>query len=52
MVYKIIILYRYEYINLNKKYPNCKFYAVHRGDYKVNENDGVEMPSDGDILKI
>lgn len=41
-----------EYKKLSKKYPNCKFYAVHRGDYEIDNFDGIEMPNDGDILKI
>ena len=41
-----------DYKELYKKYPNCKFYAIHRGEYDVNGIDSVEFPNDGEILKI
>ena len=41
-----------DYKELYKKYPNCKFYAIHRGEYDVNGIDSVEFPKDGEILKI
>lgn len=34
-----------------KKYKNCKFYAIHRGDYE-DRNEYVNFPEDGDVLKI
>ena len=34
-----------------KKYKNCKFYAIHRGDYE-DRNEYVNFPEDGDILII
>lgn len=41
-----------DYKELYKKYPNCKFYAIHRGDYDVNGIDTVEFPNDGEIQEI
>ena len=34
-----------------KKYKNCKFYAIHRGDYE-DRNEYVNFPDDGDVLII
>ncbi len=34
-----------------KKYNNCKFYAIHRGDYE-ERNEFVNFPEDGDVLNI
>lgn len=41
-----------DYKELYNKYPNCKFYAIHRGDYDVNGIDTVEFPNDGEIQDI
>ena len=41
-----------DYKKLYEKYPNCKFYAVHRGDYEVSKIGNVVIPNDGEILKI
>ena len=34
-----------------KEYKNCKFYAIHRGDYE-DRNEYVNFPEDGDVLII
>ena len=41
-----------DYKELYKKYPNCKFYAVHRGDYEINNANEVKIPNDGDSITI
>ena len=41
-----------DYQELYKKYPNCKFYAIHRPDYDTNGTYNVEFPNDGEVLKI
>lgn len=41
-----------DYKGLYKKYINCKFYAIHRADYNVEDIIGVEFPNDGEILEI
>lgn len=41
-----------DYKELYKKYPNCKFYAIHRADYNVEGINNVKFPNDGDILEI
>ena len=41
-----------DYKELYKKYPNCKFYAIHRADYDVEGISNVEFPKDSDILEI
>lgn len=41
-----------DYKELYKKYPNCKFYAIHRSDYDTNGVSNVYFPDDGDVLKI
>lgn len=41
-----------DYKELYKKYPNCAFYAIHRGDYTTDEIDTVKIPNDGDTLII
>ncbi len=41
-----------DYKNLYKDYPNCNFYAIHRGDYDSGNVDTVKFPNDGDILMI
>lgn len=35
-----------------EKYNNCKFYAVHRGDYEITSKGKVFVPNDGDTLQI
>lgn len=40
------------YEELHKKYPNCKFFAIHRADYEIGEINGVKFPEDGDVLEI
>lgn len=41
-----------DYKELYKKYPNCKFYAIHRADYDIKGIDNVKFPNDGDMLEI
>ena len=41
-----------DYKELYKKYPNCKFYAIHRADYDIEGIDSVKFPNDEDILEI
>lgn len=41
-----------DYKELYKKYPNCKFYAIHRNDYDIEGISSVEFPKDGEILEI
>lgn len=41
-----------DYKELYKKYPNCKFYAIHRADYDTEGVNSVNFPNDGDILEI
>lgn len=41
-----------DFKNVYKKYPNCKFYAIHRNDYTVGGVQNVEFPNDGDIIEI
>lgn len=41
-----------DYLELYKKYPNCKFYAIHRGDYELPETEYVQFPMDGDTVII
>lgn len=35
-----------------KKYPNCKFYAIHRADYNAETINNMKFPNDGDTLEI
>ena len=35
-----------------QKYNDCKFYAVHRGDYEILDKGKVEVPNDGDEIEI
>lgn len=37
-----------EFKEFYKKYPNVKFYAIHRSDYIIPECPGVVFPQDGD----
>ena len=37
---------------LNQKYQNCKFYAIHRGDYNASNMQNIEFPNDGDVIEI
>lgn len=41
-----------DYKGLYKEYPNCKFYAIHRGDYNTEDISNVMFPNDGDILEM
>lgn len=41
-----------DYKELYKKYPNCKFYAIHRADYSTKGINSVKFPDDGEILEI
>ena len=41
-----------DYKELYKKYPKCKFYAIHRADYNVEGINNIEFPNDGDMLEI
>lgn len=40
------------YKELCAKNLNCKFYAIHRSDYDVNDIDNIKFPNDGEILEI
>jgi len=35
-----------------EKYGNCKFYAIHRGDYEVADKGKVYMPNDGEEINV
>lgn len=35
-----------------EKYSNCKFYAVHRSDYEIQDKGKVNVPSDGEEIKL
>ncbi len=39
-------------VELSKKYPNCKIYAIHRSDYTHNHIKEIQFPEDGDIIEI
>ncbi len=41
-----------ELIEISEKYPNCKFYAIHRNDYEVPQDTKVLFPMDGDIIEL
>lgn len=41
-----------DYKLIANKYKNCKFYAIHRGDYKIKYTDIINFPMDGDIIEI
>jgi ribonuclease BN (tRNA processing enzyme) len=41
-----------EVIELSKKYPKCKIYAIHRSDYVHEHIKEIEFPEDGDIIEI
>ncbi len=41
-----------DYKMLYKKYPNCKFYAIHRADYVTEGINNVTFPSDGEQIEI
>ena len=41
-----------ELIEISEKYPNCKFYAIHRSDYEVPQDKKVFFPKDGDIIEL
>ena len=41
-----------ELIEISEKYPNCKFYAIHRSDYEVPQDTKVFFPKDGDIIEL
>lgn len=41
-----------DYKELYKKYPNCKFYAIHRADYDTKGINSVKFPNDGELLEI
>ena len=34
------------------KYSNCRFYAVHRGDYKIVDKGKVKVPDDGEEIDL
>ena len=40
-----------DFTEFAKKYKDCKFYAIHRGDYE-ERNEFVNFPEDGDVLNI
>jgi ribonuclease BN (tRNA processing enzyme) len=40
-------------INLSRKYPNCTFYAVHRGSYEYSDElNKIKFPTDGEIIQL
>lgn len=41
-----------DFKNIDKKYPNCRFYGIHRGDYDISGIQNIQFPEDGEILKI
>lgn len=41
-----------EFKEFYKKYPEVKFYAIHRTDYSTEGMDGIEFPVDGDKIII
>lgn len=41
-----------DYIKLHEQYRNCKFFAVHRGDYDTSGIDTVNFPNDGENIEI
>lgn len=41
-----------DYVKIAKQYNNCKFYAIHRGDYEVKYTDIINFPIDGEVIEI
>ena len=41
-----------EVIELSKKYPKCKIYAVHRSDYVHSHIKEINFPEDEQIIKL
>ena len=41
-----------DYKELQTKYPNCKFYAIHISDDDTSGIDSIYFPNDGDFLEI
>lgn len=41
-----------DYLQMHTKYPKCKFYAVHRGDYEIPGTNDVVFPMDGDSIEV
>lgn len=39
-------------IEVSKKYPDKKIFAIHRSDYEHNDIDNVEFPEDGEIIEF
>ena len=47
-----IEIYFYAEMLAYKKYPEVKFYAIHRTDYSTEGMEGIEFPVDGDKIII
>lgn len=41
-----------EVIELSKKYPECKMYAIHRSDYVHSHIKEINFPEDEEIIKL
>lgn len=41
-----------DYEKIANQYPNCKFYALHRGDYEIPQKSAVHFPMDGDEIEM
>ena len=41
-----------ELTQVAKKYPDCKFYAIHRSNYEIPQGTDVFFPNDGDEIKL
>lgn len=41
-----------DFKNMNNKYPNCKFYVIHRPDYDISGIKNIKFPVDGEVLEI
>lgn len=41
-----------ETVQVAKKYPKCKIYAIHRSDYVHSHVKEVNFPEDGEVLEI
>lgn len=41
-----------DYYKIATKYKNCNFYAIHRGDYKIEYTETINFPLDGDVIEI
>ena len=41
-----------DFKEIYKKYPTCKFYALHREDYETTQIKHIQFPEDGEQLEI